>query len=102
MANVIKKTVITVPSTQQDLDEINKVLREITDSMIRADSEKEYQAESIKELSKKHNLPVKMLKQVAKMKHLQNSVESFQEQESLEILWDSLNTSVTSTTKQIS
>jgi len=89
---VITTTQVVIPSTQQDLDEINTVLGNVVDSMIRMDGEKEYISDAIKTLSKKHNVPAKLIKQVAKMKHMANSVEAFQEQESLEILWDSLNT----------
>jgi len=68
MSQVIQTNQLTIPSTQQDLDEINKVLGNVTDSMIRAEAERDYQSEAVKDLSKKHKIPVKMLKQIAKMK----------------------------------
>lgn len=54
-----------IPSNPADIEKLKNGIEEIVNSMARAESEKEYQKESIDELSEKYQIEKKLIRQMA-------------------------------------
>lgn len=83
-------TDIIVPSTQSDLDNINKVIKELSNSKTRQESEAEYQKEAIKELAEKYNIKAKYIKRMLNDYHKNSFNDNVEEMSAYEILFESV------------
>lgn len=73
-----------------DQDKILKVIKEISNSMTRAESERDFQKEAIKAASEEHQIPKKQLRKLAKTYHKQNYTEEKQGAEEFSDLYESI------------
>lgn len=60
---------IVIPSSPADLEAIFLVMKELSNSMTRSESENDYRKEAVKELSKKYDIPAKYLNRMLKEYH---------------------------------
>lgn len=65
-------TDVIIPSNPADLKKIKDVVAEITNSMVRVESEKEYQKEAVADLSEQFTIDKKFIRKMA--------VDSFKDQ----------------------
>ena len=77
-------------SNQVDRDKIKKLLAEISGSMTRMEAERDLIRETIKDMSKQFNLPVKTLNRMAKVYHKQNYNQEVAEHEEFEELYETI------------
>jgi ssDNA-specific exonuclease RecJ len=77
-------------SSPADRDKIKKMLAEISGSMTRMEAERDLVRETIKDMSKQFNLPVKTLNRMAKVYHKQNYNQEVAEHEEFEELYETI------------
>jgi ssDNA-specific exonuclease RecJ len=77
-------------SSPADRDKIKKLLAEISGSMTRMEAERDLVRETIKDMSKQFNLPVKTLNRMAKVYHKQNYNQEVAEHEEFEELYETI------------
>ena len=77
-------------SSPADRDKIKKMLAEISGSMTRMEAERDLVRETIKDMSKQFNLPVKTLNRMAKIYHKQNYNQEVAEHEEFEELYETI------------
>jgi uncharacterized protein YukE len=77
-------------SSPVDRDKIKKLLAEISGSMTRMEAERDLVRETIKDMSKQFNLPVKTLNRMAKVYHKQNYNQEVAEHEEFEELYETI------------
>ena len=77
-------------SSPADRDKIKKLLVEISGSMTRMEAERDLVRETIKDMSKQFNLPVKTLNRMAKVYHKQNYNQEVAEHEEFEELYETI------------
>jgi len=77
-------------SSPVDRDKIKKMLAEISGSMTRMEAERDLVRETIKDMSKQFNLPVKTLNRMAKVYHKQNYNQEVAEHEEFEELYETI------------
>jgi ssDNA-specific exonuclease RecJ len=77
-------------SSPADRDKIKKMLAEISGSMTRMQAERDLVRETIKDMSKQFNLPVKTLNRMAKVYHKQNYNQEVAEHEEFEELYETI------------
>lgn len=81
---------IIVPSSPADLEAINKVMKDISASMTRAESEIEYQKETFKELEEKYGIKAKYFRRLAKDFHKGEFDKKVNEEEDYKSLYESI------------
>ena len=67
---------LIIPSSPTDRQAIRSAMKEISNSMVRTEGERDYIKETIDDLSDKFDLPKKYLKKVASAYHKQNIAET--------------------------
>jgi ssDNA-specific exonuclease RecJ len=77
-------------SSPADREKIKKMLAEISGSMTRMEAERDLVRETIKDMSKQFNLPVKTLNRMAKVYHKQNYSQEIAEHEEFEELYETI------------
>ena len=77
-------------SNPADREKIKKMLAEISGSMTRMEAERDLVRETIKDMSKQFNLPVKTLNRMAKVYHKQNYSQEIAEHEEFEELYETI------------
>ena len=77
-------------SSPVDRDKIKKMLAEISGSMTRMEAERDLVRETVKDMSKQFNLPVKTLNRMAKVYHKQNYNQEVAEHEEFEELYETI------------
>jgi len=77
-------------SSPADRGKIKKMLAEISGSMTRMEAERDLVRETIKDMSKQFNLPVKTLNRMAKVYHKQNYNQEVAEHEEFEELYETI------------
>jgi len=60
---------IIIPSSPKDQEDIFAVIKEISNSMMRQEAERDYQKEAFKELAEKYEIDAKLLKRIARDYH---------------------------------
>jgi hypothetical protein len=86
MAKVVK--VVNVENlTDEERGRLVKALKETSNSLARAEGEREYVSESIKKISDDLKLPKKMVSKLVKVHHKQNFDEEVAEHEQFEKLY---------------
>lgn len=81
---------IVVPSSPADQEAIFAVIKEISNSMTRAESEKDYQKEAINELSEKYAIDKKYFRRMAADYHKDQFDQKTAEADSYEQLYESI------------
>lgn len=77
-------------SNPADREKLLKVIREVSDSMARAQGEKEYIREAIADISKQLQLPKKIVTKMAKVYFKQNYDEEVAVQDQFETLYETI------------
>jgi ssDNA-specific exonuclease RecJ len=77
-------------SNPADREKIKKMLAEISGSLTRMEAERDLVRETIKDMSKQFNLPVKTLNRMAKVYHKQNYSQEIAEHEEFEELYETI------------
>jgi len=80
---------IIIPSSPNDRKTIKDAMTEISNSMVRIDSEKAYIKEAIEELNDKVDIDKKYLNKLARVYHKQTLAQVTGEMEDLEALYES-------------
>lgn len=83
-------TDIIIPSSPADLEAIKKVIEEISNSMTRAEAEKDYQKEAISELAEKYGIEKKYIRRMANDYHKDSFDEKVSEMSDYEQLYESV------------
>lgn len=77
-----KDKVNAVPSNPKDRERLQGIIKELSTSMLRIESEREYQKEAVSEISDDLQIPKKTIKQMAKDYHnnqFDQNVDEFEE-----------------------
>lgn len=77
-------------SNPADREKLLKVIRECSDSMTRAEAEKDYIRESITEISKVLQLPKRLVARMVKVYHKQNYDEEVATHDQFETLYETV------------
>jgi hypothetical protein len=86
----IQQLSVNILSNPKDRDDLFKVIKECSDSMTRADAESDYVRESITEVSKKLQVPKKLVAKMVKVYHKQNYDEEVSTHEQFETLYQTV------------
>ena len=84
----IQQTSVNEISNPADREKLLKVIREVSDSMARSQSEKDYIREAIADISKQLQLPKKIVAKMAKVYFKQNYDEEVAVQDQFETLYE--------------
>jgi hypothetical protein len=81
---------VTIPSNPQDRAAIKAVMRDISDAMTMIEAKREFIKEELKALAEKYEMPVKLLRKMARAYHRQTFEKEKQEMEDFEALYESI------------
>jgi len=81
---------IIVPSSQADLEAINKVMKDVSDSMTRQKSEADYQTETFKNLEEKYGIKAKHFRRMAKEYFADKFDQKASEEDDYQSLYESV------------
>lgn len=83
-------TSIVIPSSEADRKRIADAMKEISNSMTRIDSEKDFQKEALNDLSEEVGISKKYLAKMARIYHKQNLSEVTGEMEDIQELYETI------------
>jgi Trm5-related predicted tRNA methylase len=83
-------TEVIIPSSPADNEAIYKVMKEISNSKVREQGEKDYQGEAIKDLSEQFGIKSKHLRRMARDYHKNQYDEKVSEEEMYQQLYESI------------
>jgi hypothetical protein len=86
----IQQVSVNQISNPADREKLLKVIREVSDSMARSQSEKDYIREAIADISKQLQLPKKIVAKMAKVYFKQNYDEEVAVQDQFETLYETI------------
>jgi hypothetical protein len=86
----VQQLSVNILSNPKDRDDLFKVIKECSDSLTRADAESDYVRESITEVSKKLQVPKKLVAKMVKVYHRQNYDEEVSTHEQFETLYQTV------------
>jgi hypothetical protein len=86
----IQQLAVNILSNPKDREDLFKVIKDCSDSMTRAEAESEFVKESITEVSKKLQLPKKLVARMVKVYHKQNFDEEVAVHEQFETLYETV------------
>jgi hypothetical protein len=86
----VQQVSVNTISNPADREKLLKVIRECSDSMTRAEAEKDYIRESITEISKVLQLPKRLVARMAKVYHKQNYDEEVATHDQFETLYETV------------
>jgi hypothetical protein len=86
----VQQMAVNVLSNPKDREDLLKVIKDCSDSLTRASAEGEFVKESITEVSKKLQLPKKLVSRMIKVYHKQNYDEEVAVHEQFETLYESV------------
>jgi hypothetical protein len=86
----VQQLSVNILSNPKDRDDLFKVIKECSDSLTRADAESDYVRESITEVSKKLQVPKKLVAKMVKVYHKQNYDEEVSTHEQFETLYQTV------------
>jgi hypothetical protein len=86
----IQQVSVNQISNPADREKLLKVIREVSDSMARAQGEKEYIREAIADISKQLQLPKKIVAKMAKVYFKHNYDEEVAVQDQFETLYETI------------
>lgn len=81
-----------LPSNPSDLKKIDAALQEISNSKTRIEAERELIKEITDNINEEHNLPKKLINQLAKVYHMRNFAEEVSQQEDFQVAFEQLAT----------
>lgn len=79
-----------MPSNAADLKKIDEALQQISDSMTRIDAEREHIKDVVDAVHENHDLPKKLVRQLAKVWHMRNYAEEVTQQEDFQVAYEAL------------
>lgn len=82
-------TNIIIPTSEEDRKKIREAMKEISNSYLRVESEKDFVKEALVALEEAVGIPKKYLKKMSNIYHKQNMSELVSELEDLEALFES-------------
>jgi len=82
-----------IPSSPTDRKAILDCMKELSASMTRAEGEREFQREAIKELCDNLELSKKTFRRMAKVYHKQNFTKEIEEHEEFETMYETITNS---------
>jgi hypothetical protein len=86
----VQQIAVNTLSNPADREKLLKVIRECSDSMTRAEAEKDYIRESITEISKVLQLPKRLVARMVKVYHKQNYDEEVATHDQFETLYETV------------
>jgi hypothetical protein len=86
----VKQVSVNVLSNPADRDKLFKVIQECSNSMTRAEGEKDFVKESVDAISKDLQLPKKLVARLVKVYHKQNYDEEVATHEQFEQIYESV------------
>jgi hypothetical protein len=86
----VQQVSVNTISNPADREKLLKVIRECSDSMTRAEAEKDYIRESITEISKVLQLPKRLVARMVKVYHKQNYDEEVATHDQFETLYETV------------
>jgi hypothetical protein len=86
----VQQIAVNSLSNPADREKLLKVIRECSDSMTRAEAEKDYIRESITEISKVLQLPKRLVARMVKVYHKQNYDEEVATHDQFETLYETV------------
>ena len=86
----VQQIAVNQLSNPANREKLLKVIRECSDSMTRAEAEKDYIRESISEISKVLQLPKRLVARMVKVYHKQNYDEEVAVHEQFETLYETV------------
>lgn len=86
----VKQMSVNILSNPADRDKLFKVIQECSNSITRAEGEKDYVKESIDAISKDLQLPKKLVARLVKVYHKQNYDEEVATHEQFEQIYESV------------
>lgn len=81
---------MNLPSSPEDRKQILQVLQEISNSMTRAEAERDYIKEAVKDVCTKYELPKKEFRKMARVYHKQNFTEEVQSADTFQTMYETL------------
>lgn len=86
----VQQLAVNVLSNSKDREDLFKVIRDCSDAMTRAEAEGDFVKESITEISKKLQLPKKLVARMVKVYHKQNYDEEVAVHDQFEKLYETV------------
>jgi len=90
---------MNIPSNPADRKKIESALQEISNSLTRAEAERDFIKEVIKTTCEEHDLDKKIFRRMAKVYHRRNYSEEVAEHEQFETLYETITNTTTGTVK---
>jgi len=87
-----------IPSNPADRKAILECMKEISNSMARMESEREFVREAIKDICEKQELSKKTFRRMAKVYHKQNFNKEIEEHEEFESMYETITNTTRMTT----
>ncbi len=81
---------IVIPSSPADREAIEKVMKELSNSLTRSDSEKEYRRDALKELQEKYGVKAKYFRRMMNDFHKDSFEAKAEEQENYGALFETI------------
>ncbi len=79
-----------LPSNPKDLKKIDAALEEISNSKTRIEAERELIKEIVEGIAEDHDIPKKLINQLAKVYHMRNFAEEVSQQEDFQTAFEQL------------
>ena len=86
----IKKLDVNILSNPEDRQKLLKVIKDCSDSMTRAKSEKDFVREAVAEISEELEVPKRLVNRMVKVYHKQNFDEEVAVQDQFETLYQTV------------
>ena len=86
----IKKLDVNILSNPEDRQKLLKVIKDCSDSMTRAKSEKDFVRETVAEISEELEVPKRLVNRMVKVYHKQNFDEEVAVQDQFETLYQTV------------
>ena len=86
----IKKLNVNILSNPEDRQKLLKVIKDCSDSMTRAKSEKDFVREAVAEISEELEVPKRLVNRMVKVYHKQNFDEEVAVQDQFETLYQTV------------
>jgi hypothetical protein len=79
-----------LPSNPKDLKKIDAALQEISNSKTRIEAERELIKEITDNINEEHDIPKKLINQLAKVYHMRNFADEVSQQEEFQVAFEQL------------
>ncbi len=90
-----EQATIVIPSSPADQADILRVMRDISDSMLKIEAQKAYQKDEIAALAEKYDLPKKYLNKMARTYHKNSYDQDRKASEDFSVLYETVTKQTT-------